>query len=80
MTQGIAKGVAMILLLALLQVKGRFLSLSSSSPLMGTLPLALDVTPSTYVTVKVPWGETNSYPLVSAFSMISNDCLANKLM
>ena len=33
-------------------------------PHMGFLPSALDVTPSAFVTVKVPWSETESYPLV----------------
>ncbi|KAL2671196.1 hypothetical protein Neosp_013773 [[Neocosmospora] mangrovei] len=32
-------------------------------PPMGFLPDALDVTPSAFVTLKVPWGENENYPL-----------------
>lgn len=34
-------------------------------PPMGFLPSALDVTPSAFVTVKLPLSESESYPLVS---------------
>lgn len=33
-------------------------------PPMGFLPSALDVTPSAFVTVKLPLSESESYPLV----------------
>ncbi|KAF4445634.1 hypothetical protein FALBO_17160, partial [Fusarium albosuccineum] len=32
-------------------------------PPMGFLPDALDVTPSAFVTLKLPWGETETYPV-----------------
>ncbi|CAG7564157.1 unnamed protein product [Fusarium equiseti] len=38
-------------------------------PHMGFLPSALDVTPSAFVTVKVPWSETESYPLTLRFDV-----------
>ncbi|KAJ4270498.1 hypothetical protein NW762_002185 [Fusarium torreyae] len=38
-------------------------------PPMGFLPSALDVTPSAFVTVKVPWSETESYPLTLRFDV-----------
>lgn len=33
-------------------------------PPMGFLPSALDVTPSAFVTLNVPWSDTEAYPLV----------------
>lgn len=43
-------------------------------PHMGFLPSALDVTPSAFVSVKVPLSGSDSYPLVRSFGFEDITC------
>ncbi|KAJ4156919.1 hypothetical protein NW754_008559 [Fusarium falciforme] len=64
MMRGLSKAAAVLLAPALALAHGPHPPPPPPPPPpMGFLPDALDVTPSAFVTLKVPWGESETYPL-----------------
>ncbi|KAJ4256901.1 hypothetical protein NW762_008997 [Fusarium torreyae] len=69
----VVKGTAMMLSQALSLVIGPSSPLLLPPCAMGTLPSALDVTPSAFITVNVPWGMGGFYPLTLQVEVEESD-------
>lgn len=65
--RGFAQAAAVVLAPALALAHGPHPPPPPPPPHMGFLPSALDVTPSAFVSVKVPLSGSDSYPLVRSF-------------